>query len=36
LELPSEYLAVAPIILGYPRHTAQPVPREPARIQWLS
>jgi nitroreductase len=36
LGLPDEQVAVAPIILGYPRQAPRTVPREPARIRWLS
>ena len=36
LQLESHHRAVAPIIIGYPRTTPQPVPRRPADVRWIS
>jgi nitroreductase len=35
LGLPPNCQAVAAVILGHPRQAPPPVPREPARIQWI-
>jgi len=34
LELPAEYLPVAPIVVGPPNTTSSVVPRKPARVAW--
>jgi nitroreductase len=35
LKLPMEYRPVAPIIVGYPKSPAPPVPRKPPEIRWI-
>ena len=36
LGLPSEWIPVAPIVLGYPKVAAAPVPRHPPEIRWIA
>ena len=35
LGLPEEWVPVAPIIVGHPRTTPQPVPRNPPQVRWV-
>lgn len=35
LGIPSEYLPVAPIIVGHPEGAAPAVPRKPPEIRWI-
>jgi nitroreductase len=35
VELPADYVPVAPIIVGYPKDQAPPVPRHAPSIRWL-
>jgi len=35
LDLPPDYLPIAPIIVGHPRAQATPVARKPADIRWI-